>query len=193
MLDTRTFDLIAEALEYPTEHTPALTNEAAENTSNPPLADALGDLATWLDGRDLDEVREVYTRMFDLSPVCTMNVGYHVFGDTYARGALLAGLVTEMRGVGLDPGNELPDYLPNLLRLAGRLSDEEDIDLMIRNLIVPGLDRMDETLDSQSDPWGVILAALRSHLADVVGGVDKKWKPRIVDESGFLGEAAQHA
>lgn len=193
MLDTRVFDLIAVALEYPSEQTPASTTEAAEGAPHDALAGALANLSAWLGGRDIDEVREVYTRLFDLSPVCTMNVGYHVFGDTYARGALLAGLVSEMRTVGLDPGNELPDYLPNLLRLAGRLTDAEDIDLMIRQLIVPGLDRMDETLDSKDDPWGVVLAALRTHLAEVVGGVDKTWKPRIVDESGFLGEAARHA
>ena len=41
---------------------------------------------------ELDRLRELYTVTFDLNPVCTLDVGYHVFGESYKRGAFLAGL-----------------------------------------------------------------------------------------------------
>jgi len=190
MMNREAFDLVARTLDYPEADAAERAASAARAMDDPALRASLEELARWLAENRLDEAQESYTRAFDLSPVCTLNVGYHLFGDTYDRGALLAGLMGELRRVGLEPGTELPDYLPNLVRLAARMEDEEDRGLLVREVLVPGLDRMNETLAKLERPWVPVLVALREVLAALVGGVEKKWRPRLVDESGSLMEAA---
>ena len=36
-----------------------------------------------------EQIQELYTRTFDINPVCTLEIGWHIFGEDYARGALL--------------------------------------------------------------------------------------------------------
>ena len=37
-------------------------------------------------------LQESYTQIFDLNPVCTLEAGYHLFGENYKRGLFLANL-----------------------------------------------------------------------------------------------------
>ena len=74
------------------------------------MARALWDLAVRHETSPIGEVEERYTALFDLNPVCTLHIGYQVFGDTYPRGDLIANLGGELRKAGVSRG-ELPDFL----------------------------------------------------------------------------------
>jgi nitrate reductase molybdenum cofactor assembly chaperone len=124
------------------------------------LAAAAAALAEDLDVRGPDWAAERYTVLFDMSPVCTLAVGYHVFGETYARGEFLAGLVGELREHGVSMGEELPDHLPVLLQLLGRMQDAEDRRLLLSVVLLPGLDKMLSELETANDPWSKVLRAL---------------------------------
>lgn len=122
-------------------------------------------LADYLEAEGADAAAERYTVLFDLSPVCTLSIGYHVFGETYARGELLAGLVGELQRHGVDPGSELPDHLPVLLRLLGRMEDVDSRQLLLSVLLLRGLDKMLAALDGADDPWSGVLRTLPGALA----------------------------
>jgi len=124
------------------------------------LAAAAAELVADLDLRGPDWSSERYTVLFDMQPVCTLAVGYHVFGETYARGELLAGLTGELRAYDISPGDELPDHLPVLLQLLGRMKDSEDRRLLLSVVLLPGLEKMLQELESASDPWSKVLRAL---------------------------------
>jgi len=119
MPERETLELVAACLEYPCAETPVLARRAAERTAGDhiALARALWDLAVWLERAPLGEAEERYTALFDLDPVCTLHVGYQVFGDTYPRGAFIANMARELRQAGVGRGSDLPDFLPVVLRL----------------------------------------------------------------------------
>lgn len=70
-----------------------------------------------------EEVQERYVAAFDLDPACSLNIGWHLFGEQYARGEFLAVLREELHRAGIDDTGELPDYLPFVLRLIPRLDE----------------------------------------------------------------------
>jgi nitrate reductase delta subunit len=175
MLDRETLDLLARCLEYPASDTPALARCAAERAASDhiALARALWDLAVWLETTPAGEAEERYTALFDLTPVCSLHVGYQVFGDTYPRGAFIAGLSGELRRSGLTASG-LPDELPTVLRLLGRLPDPEDAATLLQLAVLPALKKMSEALAESSNPWGGVISAL----------------PELLSEAGPLPELA---
>ncbi len=90
----------------------------------------------------LDEVQEIFTRSFDVQSITTLGVGYVMFGDDYKRGELLVNLNREHREAGIDCGSELPDHLPNVLRLLARWEDRELVTEFVQEILHPALERM---------------------------------------------------
>ncbi len=91
---------------------------------------------------ELDEVQEIFTRSFDVQSITTLGVGYVMFGDDYKRGEVLVNLGREMREVGIDCGSELPDHLPNVLRLIGRWKDRDLAEEFVQEILHPALEMM---------------------------------------------------
>lgn len=182
-----TLELLAVAMEYPEEGTLESVREAARRVEGeaPELAAALGALADLLESAPAGEAEERYTVLFDLSPVCTLHVGYHLFGETYQRGAFLAGMAGELRIAGLEPkGGELADHVSSVLRLLARANDEDRATLVDLALL-PALTRMSVALGDApqvEDPagaapsrragnvWAGVLRALPSFLAPLGSG-----------------------
>ncbi len=90
----------------------------------------------------LDEVQETFTRSFDVQSITTLGVGYVMFGDDYKRGELFVNLNREHAAAGIDCGSELPDHLPNVLRLIAKWEDEELVGEFVEEILHPALERM---------------------------------------------------
>lgn len=95
-----------------------------------------------LSSEALDEIQEVFTRTFDVQAVTTLGVGYVMFGDDYKRGELLVNLSREMDTARVDYSDELPDHLPNVLRLVARWEDRVLAAEFVREILHPALERM---------------------------------------------------
>lgn len=174
-MDCASLDVVSLALEYPEPGVRDALRSAVfrPEDAGPRLASALEELRSWLDRTPPHEAEEAYTRLFDLSPVCTLHCGYHLFGDAYQRGALLAGLSAELRlaAVPVREG-ELPDHLPALLRLAGRLPEGEPRALLVDFVVLPALARMNAALAESPSPWAGVLAALSAPVARLGAGLE---------------------
>lgn len=90
----------------------------------------------------LDELQEIFTRTFDVQAITTLGVGYVMFGDDYKRGELFVNLSREHREAGIDCGSELPDHLPNVLRLMARWADRALVAEFAEQILHPALERM---------------------------------------------------
>ncbi len=90
----------------------------------------------------LDEIQEIFTRSFDVQSITTLGVGYVMFGDDYKRGELFVNLNREYAEAGIDCGSELPDHLPNVLRLIAKWEDEELVAEFVEQILHPALERM---------------------------------------------------
>ena len=147
-LTTEALDAAASAIEYPTKKSVEYSRAAAEafSTIDKDVSEAFSELATYQAKTPVWEQEEMYTRLFDLHATCSLHVGYHVFGEAYQRGALLAGLVGEHRKVGVDLKTELPDYLPTVMRLWARLPRNEETELFHDKVIAAGLSKINSEL-----------------------------------------------
>jgi nitrate reductase molybdenum cofactor assembly chaperone NarJ/NarW len=171
--DCQVFEHIAACLEYPSEETPRQARLVAEMLhAQEGLTDggatAATALADEIESALPGEPEERYTTLFDLKPVCTMNLGYHLFGDTYQRGAFLAELAGELLRRNVEYSQDLPDFLPTLLRLLTQLDDLEDQRLLVYAILIPALDAVNQALKESPGPWPDLLRELPALLSTLV-------------------------
>jgi nitrate reductase delta subunit len=106
----------------------------------------------------LEEVQEIYTRTFDINPVCTLEVGWHIYGEDYARGAFLVKMRELLRENGVPESQELPDHLTHVLLILGLLEGAIADDLAAR-YVLPALNKMLTAMADSETPYKVILEA----------------------------------
>lgn len=172
-VESLALDLVAKALEYPDASTADAARRAASLVCEeaPDLADALDALAAYLETASPGEAEERYTPLFDLSPVCTLHVGYHLFGETYQRGAFLAGLSGELRTRGIETRDgELADHLANVLRLLARVTEADERETLVDRALLPALQRMSVALGESSSPWTAVIRTLPCYVEPLGSG-----------------------
>jgi nitrate reductase assembly molybdenum cofactor insertion protein NarJ len=145
------YELLAALFEYPEPDYPARVQRVRAFLEDryPDAATALSFFAGALPGEGeafsgeaLEEVQEIFTRSFDVQSITTLSVGYLVFGDDYKRGELLVNLSREHDEAKVDCGSELPDHLPNVLRLLARWQDRETMVEFVEEILCPALELM---------------------------------------------------
>ncbi len=101
----------------------------------------------FIDITEPEKIEELYLRTFDIQAVTTLDIGYVLFGDDYKRGKLLANLNQEHIAVNNDCGTELADYLPNLLRLLPKITNDEFRNELVEIIILPALTKIIKEFD----------------------------------------------
>jgi len=100
--------------------------------------------------------QERYVETFDLNPACSLDVGWHLFGDAPERGAFLSMLRDELARAGVDEHGELPDHLPALLRLIPR--EEDAAASALAGRIAPAVVRLRDVLLAEGNPFADVLS-----------------------------------
>lgn len=106
---------------------------------SPAAADELREFTAFASQATLIELEELYTRSFDVQAVTTLDLGYVLFGDDYKRGELLVNLSREHGEADVDCGTELPDHLPNVLRLLDAMQKTEIRAELVKKIVGPAL------------------------------------------------------
>ena len=162
MLDMpSTLDVIAELFEYPAagyrEHLESAA--AAIARTDAAAAEHVQAFADAVRGRSLSEMEELYIQTFDLNPDACLDIGWHLFGEDYARGEFLVKLRQEMRRYGVAERDELPDSLLTVLPLAARMPEEEAAPFRAR-FLRPAVEKIRKAVPAESNPYAKLLAAL---------------------------------
>ena len=160
------YDHLATLLTYPA----GVSGRAL--AADPGLPDAEATGADALLRRFADEIRdysateleELYTRTFDLNPVCCLEVGWHLFGEDYNRGRFLVRMREQLRRLRLSESGELPDHLTDVLRALGRLAPEEAA-RFAAEAVLPALDKMLTGFPDAANPYAHLLEAVRQVVA----------------------------
>lgn len=116
----------------------------------------------------LDELEELYTRTFDLSPVCSLEVGWHLYGEAYERGAFLAEVRGLLRQHGVAEHGELPDHLTHVLPLVARMSESES-GAFARARLTPAVAKMAGGFSDEDNPFRKVIQALYLTLVAAFG------------------------
>jgi nitrate reductase delta subunit len=138
----RNLDAFARALEYP----------------------RAGECLSQFPGETLESLQELYTRTFDLNPVCSLEIGWHLFGEEYERGAFLVKMRQELRAHAIPESTELPDHLTHVLRLMSNLEPDEAAALASR-FVLPAIEKMLAGLEGKGNPYEAVLRNVRDALA----------------------------
>ena len=163
------FESLADILEYPTDDWNLRFEKCKELSlsTDQSASDYFSSFCLDIHEMSLLEMQEMYTRTFDLSPVCALEVGYHLFGEDYKRGQFLANLRETENPYDLGQEHQLPDYLPVLLRLLGQLEDDELRASLIGYCLIPGLKKMNEAFDKKKNPYGNAIKFLAETLKQI--------------------------
>lgn len=119
--------------------------------------------AFWADAARLsaENARELYTRSFDLAPVCVPYVSIHIFGaESFKRAELMTGLKAAYQRARCDCGTELPDHIALLLQFGPCLEPEEWADLSTL-VIAPAAEKMNAALRDANSPWRHVMRAVQ--------------------------------
>lgn len=158
---SKVLNTLSKLLSYPDEH----TVQAAEllyvlvMEELPEAASEASAFGSFVDQHELHEVEEAFTRTFDVNPACALEVGWHLFGEEYARGMFLVRMREELRKYGLPESAELTDHLCHVLAIVSAMPDDEAT-RFVKACVQPAVEKMTTALDGKGTPYAHVVSCL---------------------------------
>jgi nitrate reductase delta subunit len=156
-------ELIAELFEYPAADFRARLSAAAAAIASPNAAGLIAAFASSTAERSLAQMEELYIQTFDMNPDTCLDIGWHLFGEDYARGEFLVKVRQQMRRYGIAEREELPDSLLVVLPLAARMPEEEAVRFRT-GFLRPAVEKIRKGVPAESNPYANLLSALAALL-----------------------------
>ena len=152
----------AQILDYPDPNLPGRIEACAVElkAAFPKAARVFEDFQQSPRKLGITRLQEVYTATFDLQPECTLNLGYHLFGEDQRRGMFLAKLKELFGRAAIDTGSELPDHLCHLLRYVAARPESEESRAIVADCLLPAVSKIALCTRQKSDPYQPVLEAL---------------------------------
>lgn len=161
------YDTLGRLLIYPTEDIKAVAQECYRSVKSfdLPAGQAVANFAEKANNSSLAEMQELYTRTFEINPVCAMEVGWQLFGERYERGTFMVKMRQTLRNLGISESTELPDHLVHVLQAIDRLEPEEAAEFA-GLFLVPAVDKMLAGFKDNNNVYRDILYGLVSEVRD---------------------------
>lgn len=161
------YDLLATLTAYPAA---GYAESVAEcvwelDACHPAAAAALRPFAEYVGTLSLEEQEELFTRTFDINPVCCLEIGWLLYGEDYERGAFLVKMRQSLRDNELPESSELPDHMMHVLALLGRLSNGE-ADELANRYVLPAIGKMLEGMAGKDNHYESVLKAIQIVLTE---------------------------
>lgn len=158
----KALDRIAALFEYPnTDYFQLLDEAVALCTDNKDASEQLQEFKNAIGQNNATELEELYTRTFDINPVASLELGWHIYGEQYERGAFLVQMRARLRELGINEGTELPDHITSTLRLLAAVDEEEGKAFTARYLR-PAMRKILEGLESKKNPYRFLVQAVNA-------------------------------
>lgn len=166
----KVLNALSNLLSYPDEH----TVQTAEllyvllMDELPEAASAASAFGSFVDQCELYEVEEAFTRTFDVNPTCALEVGWHLFGEEYARGMFLVRMREELRKYGLPESSELTDHLCHVLAVVAAMPDDEAT-RFVKACVQPAVEKMNAAVQGKGIPYAPVVSCLAMVLRHIWG------------------------
>jgi len=108
---------------------------------------------------ELSKLEEAFTGTFDVNPACALEVGWHLFGEEYARGMFLVRMREELRKYDLAESNELPDHISHVLAIVS-LMPADEATRFVRACVQPAVEKMNHALAGKETPYADVISCL---------------------------------
>jgi nitrate reductase delta subunit len=160
-------DVLAALVDYPTEHVAAAARECARPLAriSTPAADDLHRFAETVQDLPLRELQDAYISTFDFDPACSLELGWHLFGESFERGGFLVSLREDLEAAEVIESEALPDHLRHILSLLAR--EEPHRAARLAELVLPAIRGVREALAQRESPYLHLLAAIEMVVASM--------------------------
>jgi nitrate reductase molybdenum cofactor assembly chaperone len=140
---TSIYEQFAKLFEYPGEDYRANAENCltALRREHSEAAASLEEFCAPIRSLNTDDLRELFTRTFDLNPMCTLEVGWQLYGEDYQRGEFLVKMREQLRAREIRESGELPDHLTHALALLAQMDPDEAAEFA-GGFLLPALDKM---------------------------------------------------
>jgi nitrate reductase delta subunit len=190
----KVLNALSKLLSYPDEHTVQtvellyvlLMDELPEAASE---ASAFG---SFVDQSELYEVEEAFTHTFDVNPACALEVGWHLFGEEYARGMFLVRMRQELRKYGLAESTELTDHLCHVLAVVAAMPDDEAT-RFVKVCVQPAVEKMNAALQDKDTPYAPVVSCLALVLRHIWGEAAEDNSPPAANRRDAFASDPLHA
>lgn len=160
MSATERFDALAWLLDYPDRDYFARVRKCQQVLADDPGSEVLlNAFAAAIGPLSSEALQELFIQTFDLSPVCTLEVGWHLYGENYERGTFLVHMREQLRDCGLKESDELPDHLTHVLAVLGRMETGTACEFAGR-FLMPALAKMMEGFKDKLNPYENVMRAI---------------------------------
>jgi nitrate reductase assembly molybdenum cofactor insertion protein NarJ len=116
--------------------------------------------------KTITELEEYYIRTFDVQATCHLDIGYIIFGDDAKRGRFLYHVKEEQEKISNDCGTDLADFLPNILTLLSKTTDEILVEELSVSILLPALRQIEKKLDNDNNMYKIPVQILISLLEE---------------------------
>ena len=106
-------------------------------------------------------MQEIYVQVFEFNPACTLEIGWHLFGENYERGEFLVRMREQLRRHGIAESTDLPDHLTLLLPLIAAMGYDEAAQLA-GEFVLPALEKIRAAL--KDNPYEPVIASVTGKL-----------------------------
>ncbi len=133
---------------------------AALERFRPEAAERVAQFEEAVSGFSLEELQELFTRTFDLNPVCSLEVGWQLYGEEYARGSFLVAMRRRLRDCGVPEKGELPDHLIHVLPLLEHMESGEAA-LFCAEFLGPAVRKMLASIEGKGNPYEAVMRSVQ--------------------------------
>lgn len=157
----------AELLRYPgrgedpalSEHVGLILEQAPERGVD------LLPLLEYLEDNGPSALEEVFTRTFDANAERALEVGWHLYGENYARGAFMVRMRDLLRRLDVTENAELPDHISHVLLVLAR-ADTGTARAIASGVLSPALAKILEGFGDQGNPYHGVMRGLKRFVDD---------------------------
>mgnify|MGYP001575145747 CR=1 FL=1 len=136
--------VFADLLRYPSQDYTVKAQECLNmlQKNYPEGAEEIKPFVDYMYSHSQDQREELYTKTFDVQPICYLDLGYVLFGEDYKRGAFLLHMQEEQLKASNDCGTDLSDNISNMLTLFTKTDNQELLDELAVKILIPGIEKM---------------------------------------------------
>jgi nitrate reductase assembly molybdenum cofactor insertion protein NarJ len=136
--------LFSDLLRYPSKDYTVKAQQCFSmlEKNYPEAAEEIKPFIDYVYSHSEDEREELFTKTFDVQPICYLDLGYVIFGEDYKRGAFLLHMQEEQLLAGNDCGTDLSDNICNILTLYTKTDNQALLDELAVKILIPGLEKM---------------------------------------------------
>jgi nitrate reductase molybdenum cofactor assembly chaperone len=154
-------------VSYPSLETISIVKSMKKNGSK-----TLNTYLDFISETAITELQEKFTQTFDMSPSTSLDLGWHLYGEAYERGAFMLKIRELLRIQGIKESSELPDHLTHVLAVIDGLNDSECGDF-VHKYIQPAIKKIMDGFKDSKNPYQHVIQYIDELLIENFGNISE--------------------